>query len=140
MGGSSSKSTTSSNTTNYSLQGVEGSGTVVQGSNNTVTTTDLGAIESAFEFGGSALAEVFSFGMEVLGINENLVDKSIGFTEEAMEQTFENSKETTEAIKELALASDGSIEALKNTTKTIYVLGGVVVLVLIFMMLMYRKR
>ena len=90
MGGRSrSSNRTTNNVTNYSLQGMENAETVVAGNGNTVTTTDHGAVESAFEFGESA----FEFGSEVVNANSELatlaVSTNSNLASDALEQGFD---------------------------------------------------
>lgn len=70
MGGrSSSNSSTSSNTNNYSqqlnLEDIDG--TAVVGNNNTVTTTDFGAIEAALALSDSVIDDSYQFAAESVG-------------------------------------------------------------------------
>lgn len=168
MGGSSKSSNlTTNNVTNYSLQGMESAETVVAGDNNTVTTTDHGAIAGAFGFGDSAMelgGKVVDANTDVakFAISENgaLVGQSIGLANTAMENTKDQAKSSldfaetlvnqnsantansTLAIKDLAqsLASSGSSDVIEGSTKVVYTLGAVFAVVLLGFVLMMGSR
>lgn len=128
---SSSDNTTTNNITNYSLQGMESAETVVAGNGNTVTTTDHGAVDGAFEFGELAVDSALDFGesavdgalgfgesaLELAGAvvsangqvvenamtqNSALASETIGFASDAIESSIESNASSTAAIKDLA--------------------------------------
>jgi hypothetical protein len=101
MGGKSrSSNRTTNNVTNYSLQGMESAETVVAGNGNTVTTTDHGAVNSAFELGDNAL----EFGGEVVNANSDLaklaVSSNSSLASNALEQGFDFGALAMESNKE----------------------------------------
>lgn len=157
---SNSSNATTNNVTNYSLQGVESAGAVVAGSNNTVTATDHGAVESAFGFGESAL----EFAGDVVKSNENVTTKAMDknaelagktivlaesamegaydFSEGVIDKTIASSASTTYAIKDLAssLKSGGNSDAIESSTKMVYTVGAVFAVVMLGFILMMGAR
>ncbi|WP_394183365.1 hypothetical protein [Marinomonas posidonica] len=161
MGGSSKSSNkTTNNVTNYSLQGMENAETVVAGNGNTVTTTDHGAVEGAFDFGESAL----EFAGNVVDSNERVTEsamnknselagQTIGFASDAIENSLDFSSDlvnksiasqssSTNAIKDLAqsLATGGAADAAASSTRTVYTMGAVIVVVMLGMVFMVKGR
>ncbi|TBR44342.1 hypothetical protein CBF23_003225 [Marinomonas agarivorans] len=150
MGGkSSSRNTTNNHVTNYSLQGMEDAETVVAGNNNTVTTTDHGAVEGAFGFGETAL----EFGNDVISVNErvtnnalsqntalagkivdfssNAIENNIEFSQELLNKNIASNANSTNAIKDLAksLKSGSAIGA--NVVGAVVVVVGIGVVLLV---------
>lgn len=158
---SSSSNTTKNKVTNYSLQGMEQAGSVVAGSENNVnvTVTDMGAIQSAFGFGDSALESNTAISTEALKTNESvskyaidrntdLAGKTVSFSENAIERGFDmsrsivdqntaNSANTMLAIKELAqsIKSGGATDLINQSNKTVYTFGAIFAVVILGVLL-----
>ncbi|OXX34140.1 hypothetical protein B9J90_13425 [Vibrio sp. V09_P4A23P171] len=116
MGRSSSSSASSNstvvNTNNYALQG-DNEGVAIMGNGNTVTTTDHGAINAAFELGKEslsfadmALTGSLAFGENVIGESlgavSDLTDKHMQSLNDLTLQQAEQNREQIEAIGQLA--------------------------------------
>lgn len=146
---SSSENKTVNNVTTYSLQGMESAETVVAGNNNTVYSTDFGAVDAAMELGGDALsankeivkesikanaestAAALDFGETALESNGAVINKGFGFAEALVQQNTASAASTTLAIKDLAksLASGGRSDEIELSKQAVYTIGGVVVAV-----------
>jgi hypothetical protein len=130
---SNSSNTTSNDVKNYNLQGIE-AGAVVNGSGNTVTVTDQGAIKEAFSFGESAL----EFGGDVVESNEkvtkyaldsntdvanNALNEGFGFAESAIESTNKLASNSFDFAENLVTQNStnnaNSISAIKELAKTV---------------------
>lgn len=116
MGRSSSSSASSNktvvNTNNYALQG-DNEGVAVMGNGNTVTMTDHGAVDAAFDLGkeslflaDAALTSALAYGEgiyeESLGAVSDLTDKHIQGLNDLTQAQASQNQEQVEAIKELA--------------------------------------
>lgn len=98
---------------------------------------------AAFDFGGDTVRDAFKFGDDALKFGDNAIEANgkvikdgFSFAESLVNQQTANSNNSTLAIKDLAksIASGGASDTVDMNTKTVYVMGGVVALVLIVMM------
>lgn len=91
---------------------------------------------AAFDFGGDTVSEAFKFGDKAIEANGKVILNGFGFAESLVNQQTANSNNSTLAIKDLAksIASGGASDTVDMNTKTVYIMGGVVALVLIVMM------
>ena len=94
--GSRSRSSSSSHyqTTNYALQG-DNSGQAIMGNNNTLISTDHGAIDSAFDFGETSLKEAFGFGAQTF-------DGALSAVSELSQAQNKQNDKSIKAIRDLA--------------------------------------
>lgn len=121
---STSKNSTTNNVTNYSLQGVETSGAVVAGNNNTVYSTDHGAINSALDFAKNQSSAAYGFGESALEENSKVVNASLktnaAIAEDALKQGFGFGESALESNNEaLKRSIDFSSEALKSNSEAL---------------------
>ena len=169
MGGKS-KSSTSSTTNNTSQNtNIDGDDVVaVIGSEGVnITTTDFGAIDSAFDFGEKSLDEAFGFGEKsldeafdfgdkALDANRKTTDSAFKFSDKVLGKAFEFGdgvldsnkdviKSTRSIIGDQVDAIKGLAESLKvgeqKSSKKIALalVAGLVVMALVFLFVMLRK-
>jgi hypothetical protein len=157
---SSSSNTTNNQTTNYSLQGVQGQN-VVAGNGNTVTSTDYGSVNAAIGLAGSAMSsnQIVSLGAidhagEMAEMAVNATSKAWGgATDLVTEQTSEAWSGATKLIHDassanadrvqqmaIAVATDGQNLMAKNNEKNLYIIGGVSVAAVLSMIFMARAK
>lgn len=143
MGRSSSKSSSSNstvvNTNNYALQG-DNDGVAVMGNNNTLTMTDHGAVEAAFDLGKESLFLVDSALSSALAFGEGIVDDSMGAISELTQLQSTQNTEQVAAIKELAQnVQTGGEAVIAETSKTMLkaVMTAVTIMVIILALSSY---
>lgn len=157
---SKSSNTTNNETTNYSLQGVQGQN-VVAGNNNTVTSTDYGSVNAAIGLAGSAMTS-----NQILALAS--VDHSGEMAEMATSQTATAWNGATDLVAQrtsdawtgaskmindasaanadrvqqmaIAVATDGQNLIAQNNIKNLYIVGGVSVAAVLSMMVMARAK
>ncbi|MGD8172616.1 hypothetical protein ACQEXU_13210 [Vibrio sp. TRT 21S02] len=147
--GSSSASSNSTvvNTNNYALQG-DNEGVAVMGNGNTVTTTDHGAVNAAFDLGkeslffaDAALSSALAYGEgifdESMDSVSDLTDKHIeGLNDLTMRQASQ-SQEQVEAIKELAQnVQTGGEAVIAETSKNMLRAVMVAVTIMVVMVIL----
>lgn len=144
MGG---KSKSSSSTTNQNINvdervAVDGNGVLynqnVDGDNNSlsVTVTDNGAIEKAFEFANKNNSESFNFANNVVNQSYNSLDDMLDFVKESQNKSYaalsDNTRLAFDFANNATVSADERI--VSNISKMIpMIVIGIVVLGLFFM-------
>ncbi len=141
MGGKTSSSTANSSTTNTSNKsnsvgvGGDNSGIILSGNEGDInlTQTDHGAVDSAFEFGESALSEAFGFG-------ENIFSDAVSFGNNAI-TAMNNSSEAALSFANSVNASNatGGASDMLNSKFMIYMGAGVGLVLLLIIVMAVRK-
>ncbi|MBJ7539250.1 hypothetical protein [Marinomonas transparens] len=108
---SNSSNSTTNNVANYSLNGIETGGAVVAGNDNTVYTTDHGAVEGAFDFASEQSGQAFGFGDSALEFAGNVVDSNEDVTKYALDKNSDLAGQT------IGFAAD-AIEGANETTQS----------------------
>lgn len=127
MGRSSSSSASSNktvvNTHNYALQG-DNVGVAVMGSHNTVTTTDHGAVEAAFELGKQSLFTADAALTSALAFGEGIFDDSMGAVSELTDKHIQGLNDLTQAQ---ASQNQEQVEAIKQLAENVQTGGEAVI-------------
>ena len=157
---SSSSNTTNNQTTNYSLQGVQGQN-VVAGNGNTVTSTDYGSVNAAIGLAGSAMSsnQLVTLGaidhageMAELATKEtskawlgasqlvaNQVSDAWSTSSKMINQASSANADRVEKMA-VAVSTNGQNLVAESNAKNLYIVGGVSVAAVLSMMFMARAK
>ncbi|WP_392385389.1 hypothetical protein [Marinomonas primoryensis] len=157
---SKSSNTTNNQTTNYSLQGVQGQN-VVAGNGNTVTSTDYGSVNAAIGLAGSAISSNQIVALSSVDHAGEMAEMAVNATSKAWsgatnlvsEKTADAWSGATKLINDassanadrvqqmaIAVATDGQNLVAKSNEKNLYIIGGVSVAAVLSMIVMARVK
>ncbi|WP_339718522.1 hypothetical protein [Marinomonas primoryensis] len=157
---SKSSNTTNNQTTNYSLQGVQGQN-VVAGNGNTVTSTDYGSVNAAIGLANSALNSNQIVALSSVDHAGEMAEMAVNATSKAWsgatnlvsEKTADAWSGATKLINDassanadrvqqmaIAVATDGQNLVAKSNEKNLYIIGGVSVAAVLSMIVMARVK
>jgi hypothetical protein len=157
---SKSSNTTNNQTTNYSLQGVQGQN-VVAGNGNTVTSTDYGSVNAAIGLANSALSSNQIVALSSVDHAGEMAEMAVNATSKAWsgatnlvsEKTADAWSGATKLINDassanadrvqqmaIAVATDGQNLVAKSNEKNLYIIGGVSVAAVLSMIVMARVK
>lgn len=157
---SKSSNTTNNQTTNYSLQGVQGQN-VVAGNGNTVTSTDYGSVNAAIGLAGSAISSNQIVALSSVDHAGEMAGKAMyqtanawrGATDLVASKTGEAWSGASKLINDassanadrvqqmaIAVATDGQNLVAKSNEKNLYIIGGVSVAAVLSMIVMARVK
>jgi|TARA_R110001583_G_scaffold4770_2_gene27084 hypothetical protein len=157
---SKSSNTTNNQTTNYSLQGVQGQN-IVAGNGNTVTSTDYGSVNAAIGLANSALNSNQIVALSSVDHAGEMAEMAVNATSKAWsgatnlvsEKTADAWSGATKLINDassanadrvqqmaIAVATDGQNLVAKSNEKNLYIIGGVSVAAVLSMIVMARVK
>lgn len=155
-----SSNTTNNQTTNFSLQGVQGQN-VVAGNGNTVTSTDYGSVNAAIGLANSALSSNQIVALSSVDHAGEMAEMAVNATSKAWsgatnlvsEKTADAWSGATKLINDassanadrvqqmaIAVATDGQNLVAKSNEKNLYIIGGVSVAAVLSMIVMARVK